>query len=38
VAVKLLVQTLDKFRVPKAEQEELAKLLGTLKPDIVDKK
>jgi hemoglobin len=38
VAVKLLVQTLDKFKVPKAEQGELAKLLGTLKPDIVDKK
>jgi hemoglobin len=38
VAVKLLVQTLDKFKVPKAEQGELAKILGTLKPDIVDKK
>jgi hemoglobin len=37
-AVKLLVQTLDKFKVPKAEQGELAKLLTTLKPDIVDKK
>jgi hemoglobin len=38
VAVKLLGQTLDKFKVPKAEQGELAKLLGMLKPDIVDKK
>ena len=38
IAVKLLTETLDKFKVPKAEQEELAKLLGTLKPDIVDKK
>jgi hemoglobin len=38
VAVKLLVETLDKFKVPKAEQGELAKLLGTLRPDIVDKK
>jgi hemoglobin len=37
IAVKLLVQTLDKFKVPKAEQGELAKLLTTLKPDIVDK-
>jgi hemoglobin len=38
VAVKLLVQTLDKFKVPKAEQGELAKILSTLKTDIVDKK
>lgn len=38
IAVKLLVETLDKFKVPKAEQGELAKLLTTLKPDIVDKK
>jgi hemoglobin len=38
IAVKLLTETLDKFKVPKAEQDELAKLLGTLKPDIVDKK
>ena len=38
VAVKLLGMTLDKFKVPKAEQGELANLLGTLKPDIVDKK
>lgn len=38
VSVKLLGQTLDKFKVPKAEQDELAKILGMLKPDIVDKK
>lgn len=38
IAVKLLGDTLEKFKVPKAEQDELAKLLGTLKPDIVDKK
>lgn len=38
IAVKLLVATLDKFKVPQAEQGELAKLLGTLKPDIVDKR
>jgi hemoglobin len=38
VSVKLLGQTLDKFKVPKAQQDELAKLLTTLKPDIVDKK
>jgi hemoglobin len=38
VAVKLLVETFDKFKVPKAEQGEMAKLLTTLKPDIVDKK
>ena len=38
ISVKLFGKTLDKFKVPKAEQEELGKLLGTLKPDIVDKK
>jgi hemoglobin len=38
IAVKLLTETLDKFKVPKAEQDELAKLLSTLKPDIVEKK
>lgn len=38
IAVKLLTETLDKFKVPKAEQGELAKLLDTLRPDIVDKK
>ncbi|HEX8922126.1 MAG TPA: group 1 truncated hemoglobin [Pyrinomonadaceae bacterium] len=38
ISVKLLTETLDKFKVPKPEQDELAKLLTTLKPDIVDKK
>ena len=38
IAVKLLTETLDKFKVPKAEQDDLTKLLGTLKPEIVDKK
>ena len=38
IAVKLLTETLDKFKVPKAEQDDLTKLLGTLKPDIVEKK
>jgi hemoglobin len=38
ISVKLLGQTLDKFKVPKTEQDELAKILGTLKADIVDKK
>jgi|ERR1044071_201990 hemoglobin len=38
LAVKLLGETLNKFKVPKAEQDELGKILGTLKPDIVEKK
>jgi hemoglobin len=38
IAVKLLGETLNKFKVPKAEQDELAKILSTLKPDIVEKK
>ncbi|HEX8845018.1 MAG TPA: group 1 truncated hemoglobin [Pyrinomonadaceae bacterium] len=38
LGVKLLVETLNKFKVPQAEQGELAKILGTLKPDIVEKK
>jgi hemoglobin len=38
IAVKLFGQTLDKFKVPKPEQGEVVNLLGTLKPDIVDKK
>ncbi|HKQ99403.1 MAG TPA: group 1 truncated hemoglobin [Pyrinomonadaceae bacterium] len=37
-AVKLLGMTLEKFKVPKVEQGELATLLGGLKADIVDKK
>ena len=38
IAVKLLTETLDKFKVPKPEQDELVKILSTLKPDIVEKK
>jgi hemoglobin len=38
LGVKLLTETLDKFKVPKAEQGELAKILSTLEPDIVEKK
>ena len=38
ISVKLLGETLNKFKVPKAEQDELGKILSTLKPDIVDKK
>ena len=36
-AVKLLVATLDKFKVGKAEKDELLKALTPLKGDIVDK-
>lgn len=36
-AVKHLVATLNKFKVPKAEQDELLAVVGTLKKDIVDK-
>lgn len=38
IAVRLLTQTLDKFKVPKSDQNDLLKILGTLKADIVDKK
>ncbi|HEY0375731.1 MAG TPA: group 1 truncated hemoglobin [Pyrinomonadaceae bacterium] len=38
VAVKHLTDTLDKFKVPKPEQDELFKIVGTLKADIVEKK
>jgi hemoglobin len=37
-SVKLFGETLDKFKVPKPEQGELVKLLGSLQPDIVDRK
>jgi hemoglobin len=37
-AVKLLVNTLNKFKVPDKEQKELASALTTLKADIVEKK
>lgn len=38
VSVKLLTETLDKFKVGKTEKDELLKALTALKPDIVDKK
>ena len=38
VAVKHLGETLEKFKVGKAEQDDLLKILGPLKADIVDKK
>ena len=38
LAVKHLTDTLDKFKVPKAEKDDLFKILVPLKADIVDKK
>jgi hemoglobin len=38
IAVKHLTDTLNKFKVPKPEQDDLFKIVGTLKPDIVEKK
>ena len=38
LAVKLLEQSLDKFKVGQREKDELFKALGTLKSDIVDDK
>ena len=38
ISVKLLAQTLDKFKVAKTEKDDLFKILVTLKPDIVEKK
>jgi hemoglobin len=38
IAVKLLTGTLDKFKVGKAEQDDLLKILTSLKPDIVEKR
>lgn len=38
MAVKHLVASLDKFKVGKAEKDDLLKALGGLKADIVDKK
>ena len=38
IAVKLLTQTLNKFKVAKTEQDDLFKIVGSLKPDIVEKK
>ena len=37
VAANHLVETLDKFKVPKAEKDDLLAFVGTLKKDIVDK-
>ena len=37
VVVGHLVGTLKKFGVPKAEQDELLAIVGSLKPDIVEK-
>jgi hemoglobin len=37
VSAKHLVESLDKFNVPKAEKDELLAFVGTLKKDIVDK-
>ena len=36
-AANHLVETLDKFKVPKAEKDDLLAFVGTLKKDIVDK-
>jgi hemoglobin len=36
VVVKHLVDTLDKFKVPAKEKNELLAIIGTLKPDIVE--
>lgn len=36
-AVKHLVATLDQFKVPSAEKDELLKTVGTLRADIVEK-
>lgn len=38
VVVQHLVDTLNKFKVPDMEQKELLGIIGTLKPDIVEKK
>ncbi len=38
LSVKHLTDTLNKFKVPKPEQDDLFKIVGTLKPDIVEKK
>jgi hemoglobin len=37
LAVKSLVASLDKFKVPAAEKTELLGLVSSLKPDIVEK-
>lgn len=37
VSAKHLVESLDKFKVPQTEKDELMAFVGTLKKDIVDK-
>lgn len=37
-AVKILVETLDKFKVPEKEKGEVLTAVGSLKKDIVEKK
>lgn len=36
IVVQHLVDTLNKFKVPEKEQGELLKIIGTLRPDIVE--
>jgi len=38
VVVNHLVDTLDKFKVPAREKRELLSIVGSLKPDIVERK
>jgi hemoglobin len=38
IVAQHLVDTLNKFKVPDAEQKELLDIIGTLKKDIVEKK
>jgi hemoglobin len=37
LAVKALVGSLDKFKVPQREKDELLVIASSLKPDIVEK-
>jgi hemoglobin len=37
LSVKLFVETLDKFKVPQKEKDELLAAVASLKPDIVEK-
>jgi hemoglobin len=37
LAVKYLVESLDKFKVPEKEKSELLTIASSLKPDIVEK-
>ena len=36
IVVQHLVDTLDKFKVPDKEKQELLAVIGTLRPDIVE--